>query len=216
MTWEVPSHDPTCHLCSLPVNRHREIRGELFPLPPVLLLRLRLCGGGTLNAVARPRTLHPNAARNQSSLPRDRVNHSVWVIRRRSRVSTFTVIWRLVWGRGCSALRVECVCEESRPEVETGVRNSSSWLSSAVAPPSLSDQRSACQILLVWWLDQVRSDSLIALGRVNDWLGRWRTGFRIHRWGPSWKEGGATVRGLVGRSRRDRWMGNRRPRSNRA
>jgi hypothetical protein len=171
----------------LPVNRHREIRGELFPLLPVLLLRLRLHGGGTLNAVARPRTLHPNAARNQPSLPRDQENHSVWAVLRRSRVSTFTVVWRLVWGRGCSALRVECVCEESRSKVETGVQNSSLWLSSVVAPPSLRDQRSARQILLVWRLDQVRSDSFIALGWANDWLGRWRTGFRIRQRGPLWK-----------------------------
>jgi hypothetical protein len=143
------TRDPTCHPCGLPINGHREIRGELFPLLPVLRLRLRLRGDGTLNAAARPRTLHPNAARNQSSLPCYRENHSVWSVRRRNRVSTFTVVWRTVWGRGCSALCVECVCEESRPEVETGVRNSSPRLISAVAPPSLRDQRSARQILLV-------------------------------------------------------------------
>jgi hypothetical protein len=120
-----------------------------LPLLPVLLLRLRLRGGGTLNAAARARTLHLNAARNQPSLPRDRENHSVWFVRRRNRVSTFTFVWRTVWGRGCSALHVECVCEESRPDVETGVRNSSPRLISAVAPPSLHDQRSARQILLV-------------------------------------------------------------------
>jgi hypothetical protein len=143
------TRDPTCHPCGLPVNRHREIHGELFPLFPVLLLRPRIQGGGTLNAAASPRTLHPNAARNQPSLLSDRENHFVWSVRRRSRVCTFTVVWRLVWGRGCSALRVECVCEESRPEVETGVRNSSPRLISAAAPPSLRDQRSARQILLV-------------------------------------------------------------------
>jgi hypothetical protein len=143
------TRDPTCHPCGLPVNGHREIRGELFPLLLVLRLRLRLHGGGTLNAAAHPRTLHPNAARNQSSLPRDRGNHSVWSVRRRSCVSTFTVVWRTVWGHGCSTLRVECVCEESRPEVETGVRNSLTRLISVVAPPSLRDQRSARQILLV-------------------------------------------------------------------
>jgi hypothetical protein len=106
-------------------------------------------GGVTLNAAARPRTLHPNATRNQPSLPRDRENHSVWSIRRRSHVSTNTVVWRTVWGRGSSALYVECMCKESRPEVETGVRNSSPRLISTVAPPSLRYQRSARQILLV-------------------------------------------------------------------